>query len=162
MYTRQKSIFDRNTVRCCLLMKGAPCPSTVSVVNSSSVCCLSVCCLSVREWYLDGRYLIIIVSVIIIFPLSLMRHLGKFPCLRPSLISLYSLYSYFIFLYYARSDDETCNMSLFQHNMIFCYHLTGYLGYTSGFSLSCMVFFLISVSPLHQPTNPSPIQLNST
>ncbi|KAK6308214.1 hypothetical protein J4Q44_G00214850 [Coregonus suidteri] len=48
------------------------------------------------EWYLDGRYLIIIVSVIIIFPLSLMRHLG-------------------------------------------------YLGYTSGFSLSCMVFFLISV-----------------
>uniref|UniRef100_A0A8C7D7D6 Sodium-coupled neutral amino acid transporter 5-like n=1 Tax=Oncorhynchus kisutch TaxID=8019 RepID=A0A8C7D7D6_ONCKI len=47
-------------------------------------------------WYLDGRYLIIIVSVIIIFPLSLMRHLG-------------------------------------------------YLGYTSGFSLSCMVFFLISV-----------------
>uniref|UniRef100_A0A8C7UVD2 Solute carrier family 38 member 5a n=1 Tax=Oncorhynchus mykiss TaxID=8022 RepID=A0A8C7UVD2_ONCMY len=49
-----------------------------------------------REWYLDGRYLIIIVSVIIIFPLSLMRHLG-------------------------------------------------YLGYTSGFSLSCMVFFLISV-----------------
>ncbi|XP_055747776.1 sodium-coupled neutral amino acid transporter 3-like isoform X3 [Salvelinus fontinalis] len=48
------------------------------------------------EWYLEGRYLIIIVSVIIIFPLSLMRHLG-------------------------------------------------YLGYTSGFSLSCMVFFLISV-----------------
>uniref|UniRef100_A0A673Z541 Sodium-coupled neutral amino acid transporter 3-like n=1 Tax=Salmo trutta TaxID=8032 RepID=A0A673Z541_SALTR len=49
------------------------------------------------EWYLDGRYLIIIVSVIIIFPLSLMRHLG-------------------------------------------------YLGYTSGFSLSCMVFFLISTA----------------
>uniref|UniRef100_A0A4W5JLZ8 Solute carrier family 38 member 5 n=1 Tax=Hucho hucho TaxID=62062 RepID=A0A4W5JLZ8_9TELE len=48
------------------------------------------------EWYLDGKYLIIIVSVLIIFPLSLMRHLG-------------------------------------------------YLGYTSGFSLSCMVFFLISV-----------------
>uniref|UniRef100_A0A4W5MIB2 Solute carrier family 38 member 5a n=1 Tax=Hucho hucho TaxID=62062 RepID=A0A4W5MIB2_9TELE len=49
------------------------------------------------EWYLDGRYLIIIVSVIIIFPLSLMRHLGKFPCLRPSLISLHSLYSYSLF-----------------------------------------------------------------
>uniref|UniRef100_A0A8C8M8G2 Solute carrier family 38 member 5 n=1 Tax=Oncorhynchus tshawytscha TaxID=74940 RepID=A0A8C8M8G2_ONCTS len=56
------------------------------------------CCLSVREWYLDGRYLIIIVSVIIIFPLSLMRHLGKFPCLRPSLISLH-LYSYFFVIY---------------------------------------------------------------
>ncbi|CAB1329884.1 unnamed protein product [Coregonus sp. 'balchen'] len=52
------------------------------------------------EWYLDGRYLIIIVSVIIIFPLSLMRHLG-------------------------------------------------YLGYTSGFSLSCMVFFLISEITSH-------------
>uniref|UniRef100_A0A8C8IB22 Amino acid transporter transmembrane domain-containing protein n=1 Tax=Oncorhynchus tshawytscha TaxID=74940 RepID=A0A8C8IB22_ONCTS len=50
------------------------------------------------EWYLDGKYLIIIVSVIIVFPLSLMRHLG-------------------------------------------------YLGYTSGFSLSCMVFFLISPGP---------------
>uniref|UniRef100_A0A8C8HX95 Solute carrier family 38 member 5 n=1 Tax=Oncorhynchus tshawytscha TaxID=74940 RepID=A0A8C8HX95_ONCTS len=50
------------------------------------------------EWYLDGRYLIIIVSVIIIFPLSLMRHLGKFPCLRPSLISLH-LYSYFFTAY---------------------------------------------------------------
>uniref|UniRef100_A0A8K9WU52 Solute carrier family 38 member 5a n=1 Tax=Oncorhynchus mykiss TaxID=8022 RepID=A0A8K9WU52_ONCMY len=63
------------------------------------------------EWYLDGKYLIIIVSVIIVFPLSLMRHLG-------------------------------------------------YLGYTSGFSLSCMVFFLISVSLLcHQPSNQSPNQL---
>uniref|UniRef100_A0A8C8HYB6 Amino acid transporter transmembrane domain-containing protein n=1 Tax=Oncorhynchus tshawytscha TaxID=74940 RepID=A0A8C8HYB6_ONCTS len=31
------------------------------------------------EWYLDGKYLIIIVSVIIVFPLSLMRHLGMFP-----------------------------------------------------------------------------------
>ncbi|XP_030589377.1 sodium-coupled neutral amino acid transporter 3-like [Archocentrus centrarchus] len=48
------------------------------------------------EWFLNGSYLIIIVSVFIIFPLALMKHLG-------------------------------------------------YLGYTSGFSLSCMVFFLISV-----------------
>ncbi|XP_015196222.1 sodium-coupled neutral amino acid transporter 5b [Lepisosteus oculatus] len=47
-------------------------------------------------WYLEGRYLIIIVSVLIILPLALMRQLG-------------------------------------------------YLGYTSGFSLTCMVFFLISV-----------------
>ncbi|XP_073675013.1 sodium-coupled neutral amino acid transporter 3 [Garra rufa] len=47
-------------------------------------------------WYVDGRYLIIIVSVLVIFPLALMKRLG-------------------------------------------------YLGYTSGFSLSCMVFFLISV-----------------
>ncbi|KAK2898601.1 hypothetical protein Q8A67_010019 [Cirrhinus molitorella] len=47
-------------------------------------------------WFVDGRYLIIIVSVLVIFPLTLMKQLG-------------------------------------------------YLGYTSGFSLSCMVFFLISV-----------------
>ncbi|XP_027023110.1 sodium-coupled neutral amino acid transporter 5 [Tachysurus fulvidraco] len=48
------------------------------------------------EWYVNGSYLIIIVSICIILPLALMRHLG-------------------------------------------------YLGYTSGFSLTCMFFFLISV-----------------
>uniref|UniRef100_A0A673GAL1 Sodium-coupled neutral amino acid transporter 3-like n=1 Tax=Sinocyclocheilus rhinocerous TaxID=307959 RepID=A0A673GAL1_9TELE len=47
-------------------------------------------------WFLNGNYLIIIVSILIILPLALMRQLG-------------------------------------------------YLGYTSGFSLTCMVFFLISV-----------------
>uniref|UniRef100_A0A8C1UGG5 Sodium-coupled neutral amino acid transporter 3-like n=1 Tax=Cyprinus carpio TaxID=7962 RepID=A0A8C1UGG5_CYPCA len=53
----------------------------------------------VSYWLVDGKYLIIIVSVIFILPLALMKQIG-------------------------------------------------YLGYTSGFSLSCMVFFLISVSPL--------------
>ncbi|XP_034074106.1 sodium-coupled neutral amino acid transporter 3-like [Gymnodraco acuticeps] len=48
------------------------------------------------EWFLNGNYLIIIVSVAIILPLALMKQLG-------------------------------------------------YLGYTSGFSLCCMVFFVISV-----------------
>ncbi|XP_063063648.1 sodium-coupled neutral amino acid transporter 5-like [Engraulis encrasicolus] len=48
------------------------------------------------EWYMNGNYLIIIVSAVVILPLALMKQLG-------------------------------------------------YLGYTSGFSLSCMVFFLISV-----------------
>uniref|UniRef100_A0A8C9XNK5 Solute carrier family 38 member 5 n=1 Tax=Sander lucioperca TaxID=283035 RepID=A0A8C9XNK5_SANLU len=48
------------------------------------------------EWFLNGNYLIMIVSVLIILPLAMMKQLG-------------------------------------------------YLGYTSGFSLSCMVFFLISV-----------------
>lgn len=47
-------------------------------------------------WFVNGKYLIIIVSVGIILPLAFMKRLG-------------------------------------------------YLGYTSGFSLSCMVFFLISV-----------------
>ncbi|XP_074554306.1 sodium-coupled neutral amino acid transporter 4 [Halichoeres trimaculatus] len=45
------------------------------------------------EWYLDGNYLVVFVSVGIILPLSLLKNLG-------------------------------------------------YLGYTSGFSLTCMVFFL--------------------
>uniref|UniRef100_A0A8C7FCF0 Sodium-coupled neutral amino acid symporter 2 n=1 Tax=Oncorhynchus kisutch TaxID=8019 RepID=A0A8C7FCF0_ONCKI len=48
------------------------------------------------EWYANGDYLVILVSVVIILPLSLLRNLG-------------------------------------------------YLGYTSGFSLLCMVFFLIVV-----------------
>ncbi|KAL2090715.1 hypothetical protein ACEWY4_012978 [Coilia grayii] len=48
------------------------------------------------EWYLNGNYLVMIVSISMILPLALMKQLG-------------------------------------------------YLGYTSGFSLSCMVFFLIAV-----------------
>ncbi|XP_068172289.1 sodium-coupled neutral amino acid transporter 3-like [Antennarius striatus] len=48
------------------------------------------------EWFLNGNYLVVIVSVAVILPLALMKQLG-------------------------------------------------YLGYTSGFSLSCMVFFLIAV-----------------
>uniref|UniRef100_A0A8D0KLN0 Solute carrier family 38 member 5 n=1 Tax=Salvator merianae TaxID=96440 RepID=A0A8D0KLN0_SALMN len=47
-------------------------------------------------WYMNGNILIIVVSVCVILPLALMKHLG-------------------------------------------------YLGYTSGLSLTCMVFFLISV-----------------
>ncbi|KAJ3602056.1 hypothetical protein NHX12_029816 [Muraenolepis orangiensis] len=47
-------------------------------------------------WYINGNYLVIIVSISIILPLALMKQLG-------------------------------------------------YLGYTSGFSLSCMVFFLTAV-----------------
>ncbi|KAG5845433.1 sodium-coupled neutral amino acid transporter 2 [Anguilla anguilla] len=48
------------------------------------------------EWYLNGDYLVLLVSLVIILPLSMLRNLG-------------------------------------------------YLGYTSGFSLLCMVFFLIVV-----------------
>uniref|UniRef100_A0A8C5NA87 Sodium-coupled neutral amino acid transporter 3-like n=1 Tax=Gouania willdenowi TaxID=441366 RepID=A0A8C5NA87_GOUWI len=49
-----------------------------------------------HEWFLNGNYLVIIVSIAVILPLALMKQLG-------------------------------------------------YLGYTSGFSLSCMVFFLAAV-----------------
>lgn len=48
------------------------------------------------DWYMNGNYLVVMVSVAIILPLALMKQLG-------------------------------------------------YLGYASGFSLSCMVFFLVSV-----------------
>ncbi|XP_068602832.1 sodium-coupled neutral amino acid transporter 5b [Brachionichthys hirsutus] len=48
------------------------------------------------DWFMNGNYLIVIVTLCIILPLTLMKHLG-------------------------------------------------YLGYTSGFSLSCMVFFLSAV-----------------
>ncbi|XP_037553216.1 sodium-coupled neutral amino acid transporter 3 [Nematolebias whitei] len=50
-----------------------------------------------ENWFMNGNYLIIIVTICIILPLAMMKHLG-------------------------------------------------YLGYTSGFSLSCMVFFLSAVS----------------
>ncbi|XP_076022269.1 sodium-coupled neutral amino acid transporter 3-like [Genypterus blacodes] len=52
--------------------------------------------ISSEDWFMNGNYLIVIVTVSIIFPLTLMKHLG-------------------------------------------------YLGYTSGFSLTCMVFFLSAV-----------------
>uniref|UniRef100_A0A4W3JQG0 Solute carrier family 38 member 3b n=1 Tax=Callorhinchus milii TaxID=7868 RepID=A0A4W3JQG0_CALMI len=48
------------------------------------------------EWYLNGNYLVIMATVVVVLPLALMKQLG-------------------------------------------------YLGYTSGFSLTCMVFFLIVV-----------------
>ncbi|XP_012512987.1 PREDICTED: sodium-coupled neutral amino acid transporter 3 [Propithecus coquereli] len=71
------------------------------------------------DWYMNGNYLVILVSVIIILPLALMRQLG-------------------------------------------------YLGYSSGFSLSCMVFFLIAVIykkfhvPCPLPPNLANITANSS
>ncbi|XP_070349444.1 sodium-coupled neutral amino acid transporter 3 isoform X3 [Equus asinus] len=66
------------------------------------------------DWYVNGNYLVILVSVIVILPLALMRQLG-------------------------------------------------YLGYSSGFSLSCMVFFLIAViyKKFHVPC-PLPPNSNTT
>uniref|UniRef100_A0A8C5MQP4 Solute carrier family 38 member 4 n=1 Tax=Leptobrachium leishanense TaxID=445787 RepID=A0A8C5MQP4_9ANUR len=61
------------------------------------------------EWYLNGNYLVIFVSVGIILPLSLLKNLG-------------------------------------------------YLGYTSGFSLSCMVFF-VSVVIYKKTQIPCPLPL---
>uniref|UniRef100_A0A672T8I5 Sodium-coupled neutral amino acid symporter 2 n=1 Tax=Sinocyclocheilus grahami TaxID=75366 RepID=A0A672T8I5_SINGR len=58
---------------------------------------IDVCGVFCSSWYTNGDYLVLIVTMAIILPLSLLRNLG-------------------------------------------------YLGYTSGFSLLCMVFFLIVVS----------------
>uniref|UniRef100_A0A3B3RCS4 Solute carrier family 38 member 4 n=1 Tax=Paramormyrops kingsleyae TaxID=1676925 RepID=A0A3B3RCS4_9TELE len=55
------------------------------------------------EWYLNGNYLVVIVSLVVILPLALLKNLG-------------------------------------------------YLGYTSGLSLSCMVFFLGVVSIIYKKT----------
>ncbi|XP_066900253.1 sodium-coupled neutral amino acid transporter 3 isoform X3 [Kogia breviceps] len=67
------------------------------------------------DWYMNGNYLVVLVSVIVILPLALMRQLG-------------------------------------------------YLGYSSGFSLSCMVFFLIAViyKKFHVPCPLSPSLANMT
>uniref|UniRef100_A0A6Q2ZDL8 Amino acid transporter transmembrane domain-containing protein n=1 Tax=Esox lucius TaxID=8010 RepID=A0A6Q2ZDL8_ESOLU len=67
------------------------------------------------EWYLNGKYLVVLVSISVILPLALMKQLG-------------------------------------------------YLGYTSGFSLSCMVFFLISViyKKFQTPCPFTDFTLNST
>ncbi|NXA67359.1 S38A4 protein, partial [Mohoua ochrocephala] len=61
------------------------------------------------EWYLDGNYLVILVTVVIILPLSLLKSLG-------------------------------------------------YLGYTSGFSLTCMVFF-VSVVIFKKSQIPCPLPI---
>lgn len=49
--------------------------------------------LSRREWFLNGNYLIIIVSVLIIFPLALMKHLGMFFILLHIFFSFFAIIS---------------------------------------------------------------------
>uniref|UniRef100_A0A8D3CY35 Amino acid transporter transmembrane domain-containing protein n=1 Tax=Scophthalmus maximus TaxID=52904 RepID=A0A8D3CY35_SCOMX len=64
------------------------------------------------EWYLNGNYLVVFVSIGIILPLSLLKNLG-------------------------------------------------YLGYTSGFSLTCMVFFLAVTVGDGRPQCPSPVSCST-
>ncbi|XP_048886648.1 sodium-coupled neutral amino acid transporter 4-like isoform X1 [Brienomyrus brachyistius] len=81
--------------RCCLFAEAPllPSPSVDTILYSSRLSCPLLPPPPPREWYLNGNYLVVFVSMGIIMPLSLLKSLG-------------------------------------------------YLGYTSGFSLSCMVFFL--------------------
>uniref|UniRef100_A0A8C4HII7 Amino acid transporter transmembrane domain-containing protein n=1 Tax=Dicentrarchus labrax TaxID=13489 RepID=A0A8C4HII7_DICLA len=71
--------------------------SYLFIVKSELPLVIQSLCSVPSDWFMNGNYLIIIVTVCVILPLTLMKHLG-------------------------------------------------YLGYTSGFSLSCMVFFLSAVS----------------
>lgn len=82
-----------------------------------------------RNWYLNGNYLVILVSVTVILPLALMRQLGECGRARASEGDVGGMYG-------RGPPSLTAPHS----------HFAGYLGYSSGFSLSCMVFFLIAVS----------------
>lgn len=107
--------------------------------------------LSLREWFLDGNYLIIIVSTCVILPLALMKQLGMFSIVESHiLVLIFPSYStscihYLFTLVYTLYWSGSCCMTPWQIISL-CFFFPGYLGYTSGFSLSCMVFFLISVS----------------
>lgn len=117
----------------------------------SSVCLTVFFC---REWFLNGNILIIIVSIFIILPLAIMKQLGMFSILSSHFFFLHTV----CFVAFCQVHFHVLFFFLFLFFIIHCHwfycwfrHLffhcpPGYLGYTSGFSLSCMVFFLISVS----------------
>lgn len=84
---------------------------------------------SCRDWYVNGNYLVILVSVTVILPLALMRQLGE--CDRAR-----ALGGDVGRMHWRGPPSLTAPPP----------HFAGYLGYSSGFSLSCMVFFLIAVS----------------
>uniref|UniRef100_A0A8C1IHX3 Sodium-coupled neutral amino acid symporter 2 n=1 Tax=Cyprinus carpio TaxID=7962 RepID=A0A8C1IHX3_CYPCA len=79
---------------CCITMQNFG--GTTSLQGTFFYKCEEKCSLGLGSWYTNGDYLVLIVTVAIILPLSLLKNLG-------------------------------------------------YLGYTSGFSLLCMVFFVIVV-----------------
>lgn len=96
-----------------------------------------------------------IVSAAIILPLALMKHLGMFFILfssfsfRPASLRV-STPAFFVELAFVCCIEMKGHhhfSASINHSATCCHPCpAGYLGYTSGFSLSCMVFFLISVS----------------
>lgn len=139
---------------CCLVVKIM---FVIAVLGFSQ----SPSCCPVREWYVNGSYLIIIVSFCVILPLALMRHLGT------SMFLLFFLI-FLMIIFHSHSFSECFKSFVLQKDshdeplmlligpvivilMSYCnVHPSGYLGYTSGFSLTCMFFFLISVSAFQQ------------
>lgn len=138
-------------------------------MKSDLICNLSkiFLCFACSDWFMNGNYLIIIVTVGIILPLAMMKHLGT--SLQTVIMSYDSLIHQIIWLFSLLCSCPLCNINQMQKKkswqsfLIFCVScnsnnaldtrpihlflcLAGYLGYTSGFSLSCMVFFLSAVS----------------
>lgn len=109
-------------------LRNCPVVSQFPLHSTSQLIANVFSCSALSNWYMNGNYLIIIVTVCIILPLALMKHLGK-SC-DPTTKMLRGGVT-------RRTWIVTVSSVLF----------IGYLGYTSGFSLTCMLFFLIAVSP---------------
>lgn len=102
-----------------------------------------------RDWYMNGNYLVILVSVTIILPLALMKQLGKSGgwCVqhwgpapwgsRRVMVPSWGRWA---------RRGHPASVGVLPAPTGHSPPSSGYLGYASGFSLSCMVFFLISVS----------------
>lgn len=108
-----------------------------------------------RDWYMNGNYLVILVSVTVILPLALMKQLGKsggcclwHQGLAPQGSGRVTMPAWG---WWARRGHPA-SMRVLPAPTSCSYPSLGYLGYASGFSLSCMGFFLISVSTCwHMP-----------
>lgn len=96
---------------------------------------------------MNGNYLVILVSITIILPLALMKQLGKSGTPWHWGLALWVSCGGMVpaWMCWARRGHIATARVLptpTSHSP----PSPGYLGYASGFSLSCMVFFLISVS----------------
>lgn len=100
-----------------------------------------------REWYTNGDYLVLLVTFVIILPLSLLRNLGKQSVNTcASVLSKIQCISTYGGLRGIGDDMHRKLFLVVAHVCVVLPPSAGYLGYTSGLSLLCMVFFLIVVS----------------
>lgn len=121
----------------------APCASCVLVVSRPSLS---------RDWYMNGNYLVILVSITVILPLALMKQLGKLWGPQGSHGVMVPTWGWWA------GTGHPDSVGVLPAPTSRSPPSAGYLGYASGFSLSCMGFFLISVSTgrwLWTPSIPS-------
>lgn len=107
----------------------------------------------------------LLVSLVIILPLSLLRNLGEQSvCVCKSVCVLYLLHTKLQKPHWEGalgtckgSGDGRGNLGSVSSVEVLTavFPATGYLGYTSGLSLLCMVFFLIVVSRTRRPSSPA-------